>query len=314
MDNNRHIKILCWNVRGINSQDKWDAIGDKISESACHIVCFQETKRENFDPFYLKKFCPRSLDKFALFPSDGASDGILTIWNSSLLEGTLIHSSSYAVTCKFTCKLDNSNFHVSNIYGPSNHAQKQGFATWLMNFDTSDFDNWLLTGDFNLYRQPENRNKPGGDLAEMNLFNELISDLDLTDVPFSGKEYTWSNMQIDPLLIKLDWVLTSAPWSLTYPATHVQPLSRPISDHIPFVIHIGSNIPKSQLFRFENYWTQHPGFLETVTLHWNSSPVYGNAAKNLSSKLKHVRHGLRKGARIFQILTSSFIIPTGFCC
>lgn len=59
------------------------------------------------------------------------------------------------------------------------------------------------------------------------------------------------------------------------------------------MIHIGSSIPKSKLFRFENYWTEHPSFLENVALHWNNSPVFANAAKNLSSKLKHVRAGLK---------------------
>ena len=75
MDNNRCTKILFWNVRGINSQTKWDAIRDKIIESACQIVCLQETKRKNFDPFYIKKICPRNLDKFAYSPSVGASGG-----------------------------------------------------------------------------------------------------------------------------------------------------------------------------------------------------------------------------------------------
>jgi hypothetical protein len=220
----------------------------------------QETKRASFDPFYLKKFYPRSIDKFAFSPSDGASGGLLIAWNSSLLDGTIVHFNSYAVTCKLTCKLDNRSFHVTNIYGPSDHAQKQGFVTWLMNFDTSEFENWLLAGDFNLYRQPKNRNRPRGDMLEMNMFNELISNLDLTDVPFSGKEFTWSNMQAQPLLVKLDWVLTFASWPLSYPATHVQPLSRPILDHIPYVIHIGSNIPKANVFRFENYWMEHLGF------------------------------------------------------
>ena len=29
----------------------------------------------------------------------------------------------------------------------------------------------------------------------MNLFNEAISDLDLVDMPFSGRNFSWSNMQ-----------------------------------------------------------------------------------------------------------------------
>jgi hypothetical protein len=51
-------KILCWNVRGINSESKWDAIRSKIVESNCDVVCLQETKRESFDSQYVKNFCP----------------------------------------------------------------------------------------------------------------------------------------------------------------------------------------------------------------------------------------------------------------
>jgi hypothetical protein len=32
-------------------------------------------------------------------------------------------------------------------------------------------------GDFNLIRCPENINKLGGDIGEMNMFNEMLSDL-----------------------------------------------------------------------------------------------------------------------------------------
>lgn len=127
--------------------------------------------------------------------------------------------------------------------------------------------NWLLASDFNLIRSAKNRNKPGGDLAEMQMFNDCIVGQDLVDLTFNGRNYTWSNMQSDPLLVKLDWAFINAPWNLSYPATLVKPLSRPISDHIPFVIHIDSCIPKANIFRFENFWLQHPGFKETVANH-----------------------------------------------
>jgi hypothetical protein len=100
-----------------------------------------------------------------------------------------------------------------------------------------------------------------------------------------------------PLLVKLDWIFTSSTWTLSYPTTYVQPLSKPVFDHIPYVLDIGSSIPKSNLFRFENYWTEHSDFLSTVDLHWNNSAVYANAAKNLSSKLKQVRASLKKWSK-----------------
>lgn len=127
-----------------------------------------------------------------------------------MFNGSVIQANSYAVTVKLTSRLDNKSFFLSNIYGPSQSIQKQAFATWLMNLDTSEFDDWILGGDFNLFRSVENRNKPGGDITEMNLFNEIISDLNLVEVPFSSRNFTWSNMRDDPLLVKLDWVFTSS--------------------------------------------------------------------------------------------------------
>jgi hypothetical protein len=78
MDNrnkNRQWKILCWNVRGINSQNKLTAIKSKILETSCDIICLQETKKELFDRIFIKQFCPFVFDCFQSIPSIGASGG-----------------------------------------------------------------------------------------------------------------------------------------------------------------------------------------------------------------------------------------------
>jgi exonuclease III len=79
VNSNKSSKILIWNVRGINSQDKWDAIRGNITESDYQVLCLQETKRAHFDSYYIKNFCPKSLDHFAFSPSIGASGDLLTI-------------------------------------------------------------------------------------------------------------------------------------------------------------------------------------------------------------------------------------------
>lgn len=104
-------------------------------------------------------------------------------------------------------------------------------------------------------------------------------------------------MQTDPLLVKLDWVFASSNWAITYLATFVQPLSKPVSNHIRYTIHIGSNIPRSHSFIFENFWVELLGFFDIVALHWNNSSFFANATKNLSSRLKQVRSGLRKWSK-----------------
>lgn len=54
--NTRSWKILNWNVRGINSDKKWNSIRDRIVESGCDIVCLQETKRAVFDLSFVRFF------------------------------------------------------------------------------------------------------------------------------------------------------------------------------------------------------------------------------------------------------------------
>lgn len=94
----RNWNIICWNIRGINSNAKWRSIRERIEESACNVICLQETKKESFDNSYLRKFCPRRFDLFMYSPFIGASGGILIIWNSAIFSGQLIHNIRFALT------------------------------------------------------------------------------------------------------------------------------------------------------------------------------------------------------------------------
>jgi len=40
----------------------------------------------------------------------------------------------------------------------------------------------MILEDFNLMRRPENRNKPGGNLAEMFMFNDTVTSLGLNEI------------------------------------------------------------------------------------------------------------------------------------
>jgi hypothetical protein len=136
-------------------------------------------------------------------------------------------------------------------------------------------------GDFNLIRFPENRNKAGGNSNEMMLFNDLIHHLDLIGILFQGIDFTWNNIPDNTLLEKLDWVFTSTSWSLSCPNTKVLPLY-----HIPYIIQIDTLVPKSNVFRFENYWVDFRGFQEIVKMHWDSNPFHSNSARTISGKFK----------------------------
>lgn len=94
-----------------------------------------------------------------------------------------------------------------------------------------DHVDWLVVGDFNLYRNPEDRNKPGADYSEMLLFKEAISKLGLVELPLKGKRFIWSNKQLFPLLERLDRFFTSSCWTLNYPHSCASTMSMKTSDH-----------------------------------------------------------------------------------
>ena len=241
MDNSsglKFCKVLCWNVRGFNSDKKWDSIRDKIAESRCDIICLQETKREHIDLQFIKYFCPNGFDSFEFLPYVGAFGGILTVWKSHLFSGTLAFSNDFSIIVELAFKHDDAVWALTNIYAPCTSTGKQLFLSWLKNIQMPQEVNWLLAGDFNLIRKPEDRNKPGGDISEMFAFNEAFSTLGVVELPLFGKRFTWTNKQLSPLLERLDWFFTSQSWTNSFPNTSVSTLAMETSDHVPCVISI----------------------------------------------------------------------------
>ena len=57
--------VLCWNVRGLNSDARQRAVRQKLDESHCAVACFQETKCASFDFRSIRSFCPKRFDSFA---------------------------------------------------------------------------------------------------------------------------------------------------------------------------------------------------------------------------------------------------------
>lgn len=289
----RSWNILNWIVRGINSSNKWLAISNKIEELGCAVIYFQETKREVFYSSYLKNLCPRRINKFDYTPSVGSSGGLLVAWNDSIFQGECLFKNNFSISIRFISVHTGASWILTNIYGPC--EGRIDFMNWLKNIQMPMETNWIIAGDFNYTRYPSNRNSGIGDVNQMLQFNEAISSLALVEIPLKGRSYTWSNMPEAPLIEKNDGVFTYENWSTDYPNTLVTPLSKPVSDHTPCVISIDTSIPKSQLFRFENFWLEHNNFKETVQSIWSQPLQEDNSAKLITAKSKRL---LEKGLKI----------------
>jgi hypothetical protein len=136
-------------------------------------------------------------------PSNGASRGSIVIWKSSVFTGALIFQNEYASSILLTSVHNNATWILINFYAPCTPLGKKEFVQWFQGIQMPDGVDWLLVGDFNLYRNPEDRNRQGADFGDMLMFNEAISALGLVELPLKGQRYTWTNKQCPSLLERL---------------------------------------------------------------------------------------------------------------
>ncbi|CAL5401981.1 unnamed protein product [Camellia sinensis] len=124
----------------------------------------------------------------------------------------------------------------------------------------------------------------------MRAFCSFIDDLQLVDLPIQGDSITWSNGRS---LSRIDRFLVTMGWEEHFSEVVQLRLPRPVSDHWPILLDSGGIRHGPTLFRFENMWLQHEGFLDLVRGWWNSYEVRGSPSCVLAKKLKLLKATLK---------------------
>jgi exonuclease III len=66
-----NIDILCWNVRGLNRQDRKDVVHQTLAATWCHIACLQESKLSSLDQHVVAYLGGFRLRGFVFKPATG---------------------------------------------------------------------------------------------------------------------------------------------------------------------------------------------------------------------------------------------------
>lgn len=75
--------ILMWNVRGLNSSSRRDAVRVIVDSSKIDVICLQETKMPVITRAMVLSMLGSDFDNnFCFAPSSGASGGILIAWRN----------------------------------------------------------------------------------------------------------------------------------------------------------------------------------------------------------------------------------------
>jgi hypothetical protein len=103
-----------------------------------------------------------------------------------------------------------------NVYGAAQDNRKENFLRELPVFCSNNRYPMLVGGDFNVLRWEKRQNKPGGNNRWSFLFNDIIAHYNLIELDLMGRLYMWSNNREPPTFEKLDRILVSPDWDLTY--------------------------------------------------------------------------------------------------
>jgi hypothetical protein len=87
----------------------------------------------------------------------------------------LAFQNSFGQSVELVFRLTGEHWILTNIYAPCTPEGQLAFLIWFKNIEMPTETKWLIVGDFNLLRAPENRNKLGGSVTEMFAFNTAIT-------------------------------------------------------------------------------------------------------------------------------------------
>ena len=180
------IKILSWNVRGVNDINKRKIIKALISSQKVDLVCLYETKMQDISLGVVQSLGVGRLLEWGVLNARGTAGGVVVFWDNRVLELVRIEVGLFSISCQFKNCEDGFVRIFSGVYGPTMKRYREFFWEELGVIRGLWNDPWCIGGDFNVIRFPSERSRDGRVSSSMRRFSEVIDDLDLRDLPLRG--------------------------------------------------------------------------------------------------------------------------------
>eukprot|EP00261_Vitis_vinifera_P032749 XP_019073992.1 PREDICTED: uncharacterized protein LOC109122143 [Vitis vinifera] len=287
------IKILRWNVRGLNDYDKRKMIKGVVRNQKADLVCLLETKVKDVSMQLVKSVGVGRFLNWASVDARGTTGGLLLLWDNRVLENLEVESGGYSIFFRFRNCSDGFSWIFSGVYGPVIGSEKEDFWEELGAIRGLWEDPWCIGGDFNAVRYPKERRNAPRLTADMRRFSEVIGELGLRDIPLAGGPFTWIGGSNSQAASRLDRFLIFDQWE-----DHFSPISQSalpclFSDHSPIILEAGGFSSGKSPFRFENMWLKIDGFKDPVRSWWNGYSVEGYSSHCIAEKLKALKKDLK---------------------
>ncbi|XP_019429666.1 PREDICTED: uncharacterized protein LOC109337200 [Lupinus angustifolius] len=212
---------------------------------------------------------------WAFKPSVGNSGGILSIWNKDTFLAEDISSGTNFVLVKGKWALQHEFSHIMNVYCPCDLDGKRIF--------------WEeAKSDFLGHHGRKKGIASRGYSKDCEEFKQFIFDMELFDLPLSGKKFTWY-LSNGKAMSRIDRFLVNDGWLTKWGTLVQQGLPRTFSDHCPILLKNDVSDWGPTPFRTNNYWVSDRRFGQLVTDEWKKLDISGRGSFVFKEKLKKLK-------------------------
>lgn len=188
------MKIVSWNARGMNSQNKQRLLKRQMEKYKPNMLFLQETKCNKVLIEKLRIKLGRNFEVLEI-ESKGREGGLATFWDTKRYQLVAAEESKNYLALEMLLTGNSSSFLCSNIYSPQRLDDKLDFLDSLKQLmERHPKENCILGGDFNMITSL--MEKKGG-LRKLNRdgeqFKEFIDNANLVDVYPKQGSFTWNN-------------------------------------------------------------------------------------------------------------------------
>jgi hypothetical protein len=107
--------ILNWNVRGLNTPARREAVRDMIQVVQPMILCLQETKLAEINPQIAREIIGTRLDSYQILPAEGTRGGILLGWQSDFINASNLVLKEFSLTMQIKLRWMDASFRMTTV-------------------------------------------------------------------------------------------------------------------------------------------------------------------------------------------------------
>ena len=180
------MRIVSWNVRGLNEQDKRLWVRNLIQNWKADIVCLEETKLELINRGVICSLWGGQHVDWLCLGFVGASGGVLLMWDNRVVDKVKEAVGHFSVSCRFKNVVDHFVLAFTGVYGP-NCDRDRNFL-WEELFGL--FSWWDVPWCVNVVRFLSQCFGSANFTTAMHLFSAFISEQSRIDLPLVRGNFT----------------------------------------------------------------------------------------------------------------------------